>query len=504
MVLDNKPESILRNTNLVSVEHELSGCATQLALLGEVELARELASTLLTVGPLGGRDVLNKSLNFAWKESGEWPDGIPEDEKSEQSLSELESRYEANWAVGVNDESLRTFDEKGLEACLGKGDQFADASTGASAMAKSQRLARALDISLRLHPLKGPEASENQEQKTKRAKTSEGVGGSEQSDQLQRWDLDEQSADILNQIVARWGANQQVTYLAEARMLWPYYRRGLIANAMDVSHDELSSKGKTLAEAFRERLTNPSRPSHVSSMTMKELLNLAEDNTLNGAGQDYWIESGDEPPKTMLETPASDEDISSLEKRLDITLPHDYKEFLQTTNGFGVFEAGAGNGIYNGYFPDPALHTVSDVKWVREGYFQLPIELLEIPREVESLIPNETRKSEGGDFEWDTPLPLFDRVLEIGIRDIDNLWLVHPGLVKEAREAYLKMYEAANDEQRKVLNRAIEAFAGSMEAFKDLEWCCVKWSAGGSATMQSYCSFRKYLETATLESQETK
>lgn len=501
MVLDIKPESILQNSNLSTVEYELSQCATQLALLGEIDSARELGSVLLKAGPVSGRRVFNSQLNFAWKETGQWPEGIAEDEKTEQALDELSKWYEGNWCVGVKDEGLRTFDEKGLKACMQEDDQYADASTGGAAMAKSQRLVKALDISLRMHPLDGKQNADDAAHPTKKAKGSYGksTGVGEESDRLKASNLDTQSADILNQIVARWGANQQIAYLAEAHPLWPLFVRGLLADAMDISQDELKAKGGKLVEAFSERLKNPSGCSPFSSMTTKEILELADNNTVEGAGKAYYSEAGYEPPSTLLKDPASKEDISDLEERLDITLPQDYKEFLSISNGIGF----NGDGIYNGYFPDPALYAAADVQWVKEEYFQLPVDLLEIPREVEGLIPSEKRKSDDGSLEWDTPLPLFDRVLEVGARDIDHLWLVHPQLVQKAREAYLKMYEAANGEQRKVLEQAIQAFAGSIAAFKELEWCCVKWSSGGTAMMTSYSGFRKYLERVTADSQES-
>ena len=498
MVLDNTPESVLQNTSLSTVEYELSQCATQLALLGEIDSARELGSILLTAGPVRGRRVFNPQLDFAWKETGQWPEGIPENEKTEQALSELGNVYEGNWGVGVQDESLRTFDEKGLKACLQEDDQYADASTGWSAMAKSQRLVKALDISLRLHPIDGKQNSDDVVHPTDKTKGSDGKGteAGEEIDRLKVSSLDKQSADILNRIVARWGANQQITYLAEAHPLWPLFLRGLVADAMDISQDELKAKGGKLVEAFSERLKNPPGSSPLSSMTTKGLLELADNNTVKGAGTAHYSEMGDEPPETLLRDPASKEDISDLEQRLDITLPQDYKAFLSISNGLGCND----DGIYNGYFPDPSLHAASDVHWVEDDYIELPVELLEIPREIEALIPAEKHKSR---LQWDTPLPLFDLVLELGTADIDSIWLVHPRLVAQARGAYMKMHEVANGEQRKVLERAIQAFAGSMDAFEKLEWCCVKSSSGGAATMIWYSGFRKYLESVTAESQNS-
>jgi len=185
------------------------------------------------------------------------------------------------------------------------------------------------------------------------------------------------------------------------------------------------------------------------SKSLRDLLQLGNDNTISGAGKDYWQEAGVDPPKTLLKTPATTEEIVKLEDRLGISLPDDYKEFLSISNDFGAgngseddIDVGS-DGIYIGYFPDPELLSTDKVKWNSEPYFQLPVELLQLPYEIINLVRCISKNSDGS-LDFDTRLPLFDRVLEIGFRDIDNIWLVPPELVKQARSAYLEMYEKAN------------------------------------------------------------
>jgi len=236
------------------------------------------------------------------------------------------------------------------------------------------------------------------------------------------------------------------------------------------------------------------------SKSFRNLLQLGNDNTISGAGKDYWQQAGVDTPKTLFKTPATAEEITKLEDRLGIALPEDYKEFLSISNGFGAGNVSeddvymGSDGIYNGYFPDPELFSTDKVNWNSEPYFQLPVELLQLPYEIINLARCTTKKNSDGSLDFDTPLPLFDRVLEIGFRDIDNIWLVPPELVKQARTAYLEMYEKADDQQKKIIEEAIEKFAGSKETFEKLEWCCVKWAAGGSATMDGYAGFGRYIE----------
>lgn len=47
-----------------------------------------------------------------------------------------------------------------------------------------------------------------------------------------------------------------------------------------------------------------------------------------------------------------------------------------------------------------------------------------------------------------------------------------------------------------------KGFVGSKEAFEKMEWCCVKWSAGGAADMSGHAGFRRYIEDLVEDSME--
>lgn len=305
-------------------------------------------------------------------------------------------------------------------------------------------------------------------------------------------DLDATSMDLVKMIATGWG-RRIIDALVVVEPLWPCYIRGLLADAVGISAEELKSKGETLVGVFSARLSRGYMGNQLESKALKELLEIGEKNTLGGPGARHWGEVGGGIPETMFKQPATSEQISELEGRLEINLPQDYKDFLSITNGFGNDD----DGVYNGYFPDPELFATDDVSWLSEDWIVLPFEMLKIPREIE----DPYRKASEA---WDTAMPSLDRVVHIGNRDIDDLWLVPPELVQKAKSAYLEMLENGNEMHKKILQRAMKDFAGSMERFRELEWCCVKNSSGGAAMATVFSSFRSYLESVVEDSGEDK
>ncbi|KAG6366545.1 hypothetical protein INS49_000722 [Diaporthe citri] len=301
--------------------------------------------------------------------------------------------------------------------------------------------------------------------------------------------------DLVKMVAAGW-SRRLIDALVVAEQLWPYYICGLLADTVGIGAEELRSKGENLVRAFSARLSRGYVENRLESKTLKELLDIGEKNTLTGPGLRRWKEMGGGIPETMFKKPATREQISELESRLETHLTQDYKGFLSITNGFGSGDD-MQEGVYNGYFLDPELFATDKVAWLSEDWIALPFEMLKIPREIEDPY---RKPSEA----WDTAMPLLNRVVHIGNRDIDDLWLVHPDLVQKAKRAYLEMLENGDEMQKKILQRAMKDFAGSMERFTELEWCCVKNSSGGAATSAVFSSFRSYLESVVEASGEDK
>ncbi|KAI9692630.1 MAG: hypothetical protein M1820_009507 [Bogoriella megaspora] len=510
LVLDLKPEAILNDQDEDHVESQLGDCALEFALLGDVESARQLDSILWTsalVLPTARKPI----LKFAWVENGKWPDGFPEDEKRESSLAELDREYGFIWAHNADPEhAMPSFDEEGMKKLLDKKDKsFAYFRRGW--LGDSEELVRALEISESLHPTVGVRDLERlpgQESDYEGALLEETEYN--RRDRVRLSNLNGQSRSIVKDLVASWGPRNRGLWenLARSGPLWPLFVRGLLADALGVGQDELRTRGKILTDAFKERMQNPGGSSSLSSLPMKELVELADKNTLHGAGKAQWLEvhfSFKDPPKTLMRNPASEEDISKLEARLDITLPDDFKEFLRITNGYGrdnMVTLGGDKfihdveGLFNGYYDDPGIYGVDDLQWEEDEVFQRPAEMLFLPmRFGEDLVP---AQKHSGLYPWNSPYPLSKRRLRLGRSDVHALYLVEPSVVKEARDVYLKMYEAADSEQKRVLDRAIAVFAGSMEEFMKVDWLFL---SGQDDHERAHSSFRKYLEYTAIRSQ---
>jgi hypothetical protein len=276
--------------------------------------------------------------------------------------------------------------------------------------------------------------------------------------------------------------------LSSSEKLWPYFRRGLLAAAFDLKPEEVEAKGQIIVETYKKRLHNHPRP--FTDKTIQELLQIANDNTIKHTRLDFWPDKA--VPATLLHDPATAEDIFALETRLKITLPSDLKSFLSISNGFG----GADQGIFTGVFPDPNIRSCEGISWSETVEFgSMPVELLHLPPDIKSLFPS----NDDNVGIWDTPLPLVDRALVLGSRDVDVIWLIPPKEVKEAVEVYRQIYGVANVEQKKAVNRAVEVFVGSWEELEKLEWCCLSADLG-TPGYTWYASFRHYLERSAWSS----
>lgn len=306
-------------------------------------------------------------------------------------------------------------------------------------------------------------------------------------------DLDETSAELVKMVATGW-SRRMIDALVIVEQLWPYCIRSLLADAVGIGAEELKAKGENLVEAFSARLSSGYAENGLEYKTLRELLEVGERNTLTGPGLRHWEEMGDGVPETLFKQPTTSEQILKLESRLEISLPQDYKEFLSITNGFGTGD-NMQDGMYNGFFPDPELFAMDQVVWLAEEWIELPFEMLQIPREIEDPYRRVTDA-------WDTAMPMVNRVVHIGTRDIDDLWLVPPELVQKAKSAYLEMLKNGNEMHKKILQRAMKDFAGSMERFMELEWCCIRNASGGAATTEVFSGFRSYLETVVGDSEK--
>ncbi|KAF2671965.1 hypothetical protein BT63DRAFT_437870 [Microthyrium microscopicum] len=495
MALLLKAERILCDRNFDSLWFDLSQYAVELALLGEIDLSRHLVSLLFTSGAMRpySRPTFG-GLTFAWNQTQDWPQGLLEEASSEAVIEELREQYRTSTLYNLQklQNPPPSGDDKVLEMCVahfqGRWKKHYQVGTWRNEEDVKQLLVRALELSLQISEGIPPSSADIQDKQG----TENKDGMDQDRSRIKVADLDDISSDILRRLAAGWNYHGQQIYLSEAEHLWPYYMKGLLADAMQISQETVRTRGKAVINAFSKRLRE-GRKAILDGKSIKELLEIGSHNTISGPGLATWAENAVEPPETLFREPATIDEIAKLEERLNIQLPEEYKEFLLISNGFG--------GIFNGFFNSAALFSVDEVKWNYEKYFRLPVEVLNLPYEIQDLADKIYVREETFP-ERKQALPLFDRVLEIGHEGRDNVWLVQPYLFEQAKAAYQQMYDRADAGQKYIIERAMEGVAGSKEDFEKMEWAVITWASGSSANMVGYGGFRRYLQDSIEDSSE--
>jgi hypothetical protein len=288
--------------------------------------------------------------------------------------------------------------------------------------------------------------------------------------------------NILKKIGGNLDGKGQVEYLAESRRGWKVLGGGALAKAIGIDKKKLADFTKEVVDSIEDRIQNGRRKKTVD-MSVREILNMMDLNTRTGAAAKLaYYEADEEPPETLFKDPVTPEQIAETEKRLGIQLPDDYKEFLAATNGFGS--------CFGGILFEPPLHPCEEIRWFEddEDYF---IDLtLDIPIDLNCT---------GEDFEdW----AKVGKAIEIGTEDIYNVWLIPPQKLSEVKAKVRSVLEGKeySEQLKNSVRTAATEFAGSMEEWEQLGWCCVTWAAGGSANMVSYVSFKDYLSQLAVDS----
>ncbi|KAI4719251.1 hypothetical protein E4T48_04513 [Aureobasidium sp. EXF-10727] len=227
-------------------------------------------------------------------------------------------------------------------------------------------------------------------------------------------------------------------YLVDSPRCVPVFISGALAKIWGLSDQDLDSRAAKLLEASRQR---------------------------------YW--HGPSPKN-------SESQISDLEQRLNITLPDDFKTFLRISNGFG--------GIWNGSSPGPPLRSTEEIDWLDYSEYELVFDQLTHP-----WLADYQKTPQTDDNQLPEP-PIFTNVICVASEDIDDVWLIPPQMMQQMRDHYKKLYEMLNEDRKRIIERAIDDFAGSWDGWERLDWGCVYWACGGSALLISFKSFKAWLE----------
>ncbi|KAM0350609.1 hypothetical protein ACHAPU_003095 [Fusarium lateritium] len=434
-------EAILTNPCLPEVYEKLVDLAQDFAVLGAIGTTKDLISLLLrdTTSDWQRRQLQIFEPFFA--AANEWPDEIPEDERSEATAERAAAKHD----LDTEGSDVRQDEEGQLLEQL---KRVQDAESNQDDRMGSSSLANALYLAVRL--------------------------ASRKTSDINKVRNDTRVQDILERVAKKLHTPGVISFLAGRHELCGLLSTGALAQKVPVNEDKLKALGKDVVKTFAERFKDGRKAHEFESKPMKELLLELERNTQARSGG-YWAEMEEPGPKTLFIPPATDEQISSVEKRLDVTLPDDYKEFLKISNGFG--------GTWNGYHLDPPLSGADDVDWVFEG-FEVPfLELHDTLSGVMEL------KLPGEQPEW----PGSGKTIVIGSEDVLNVLLVTPQNTRVILDAYNQAMEGSetSDAAKQQEMKVIEARYGSYEKMQELEWATVE--SHDSDTLPCG-TFRQFLE----------
>ncbi|KAF2811347.1 uncharacterized protein BDZ99DRAFT_274089 [Mytilinidion resinicola] len=437
-ILQSKPYAV--NSSLISL-------ALKLALLSQIPTARRLISLLNKHSPLHhDRTTALRPLWLCWAATGAWPDGEREKAGTDEEIDAMARMWAKDWWY-CDSYAVEMTNEYGFKRTLAElDDPKRPAVEDGRHVSDEGGLVRALEFRFRMQ----------------QEGTGEGVPSLEET------------------LKERLGGYKRRLFetLAQSRLIWEAAKEGVVARAMGVDGEEMEALGRVVEETFVKRYEEGMVRPVVGSM--EEMVKTIAENTQKSekAKQEMLEPMWQEEEKTyelvtLLRDPASEDAISSLEERLGVKLPEDYKSFLRVTNGFG--------GFWNGTYFDSSLFPADKVRFDDDYDFMEETGLDLLDCQIDYFVD---------DFDaW----PKLGRAIHIGREDTTMVFLLPPATVAKVRDAYLAILESEDSSEglKKEITNAIRSFCGDAEAFKECEWCAAE-SMGGM-DMECFPSFGAYI-----------
>ncbi|KAG9596186.1 hypothetical protein KCV04_g3065, partial [Aureobasidium melanogenum] len=444
-----EPAYILTMPQIPAVERCILDLALRFALLGSVDAARQFTELLYSRPMLQDLSLLGlRALVVCWQLS-HFPAGIPESLKTDAYFDEyVKSKDQEGfqWPFYVQS-SKRIENETGLNAILSPGQNTP------SYEGREPERGPALELAVKLAERRGVDPL-----------------------------TDPKVNEILATLPGPLNHRCADSFLVGSPRCAPVFMSGVLARRLGLSDEELDSRAAELLEASRQRYWH----GRSSSETISELLQSCNDDSI-ARSDSHWIEMEEAKPTSLYKPPASEEQLSNLEQRLKVSLPEDFKAFLRISNGFGVQTDGFG-GIWNGYFPGPPLRSVDEIDWLDYSEYELMFDQLTLPWLASYQDPTQTDNDE-----LPEP-PIFTDVICIASEEIYDVWLIPPEMMQQLRDYYNGVYAMVNNDGKRIIQRAIDDFAGSQDEWEKLDWGCVSWACGGSAQLDCFKSFKAWLE----------
>ena len=414
--------AILTNPSLKEVYDKLTDLAKEFAVLGEIETTKALISLLLqdTTSDWQRRQIRHFKPFFA--AANQWPDEISEKDRTEDASGEHPSA-----------DDVRRDEKDDQEILQEQLKQARDDSVFFGDGRRSRAAVDALCTALKL--------------------------ASKQSDDMQTIKSEQKVQEALQIIAKNLHRRWMLSLLAGRHELCKVLSTGELARQVPIDRSKLEATTKQVIETFYERLNHGRKKDEIESKPLKEVLLELERHTKTNAVDD-WEEMREPVPETLFVLPpATDEQILSLEKKLDIALPDDYKEFLKISNGFGR--------TWNGYHLDNALHGVDEIRWADE-YLEVPF--VEFHDSISGVL--ELKITERSRPEWPSSGP----TLEIGSWDVLWTLMIPPKGTKVILDAYQEAFDNPKipEDAKKQVLKSIEGRHGGLEEMKKLEWAAIE------------------------------
>ncbi|KAI4729836.1 hypothetical protein E4T49_02174 [Aureobasidium sp. EXF-10728] len=438
-----EPAYMLSIPRLDAVENCILGIALRLILLGRVDGARDFVDLFYSRPALQNLEFAGMRATVPYWRKTHFPAGFPDTMKTDAYIDEyikLKDRGGLQWPHYVPQDQ-RTEDEAGVTAIISPGNGQSSSHT-----AQATIVALALAIGL-----------------------AEDCGADPSADAK----VHEVLVCLSECISSKW----EDRYLVDSPRCVPIFMSGALAKIWGLSDQDLDSRAAKLLEASRQRYWHG--PSSKSSESISKLLQSSNVDSMANSDS-FWDEMDQKKPTSLYTAPATEQQILDLEQRLNITLPDDFKTFLRISNGF--------RGIWNGSSPGPPLRSTEEIDWLDYSEYELVFEQLTHPWLADY---QKTPQTDGNQL---PEPPIFTDVICIASEDIDDVWLIPPQMMQQMRDHYKKLYEMLNEDGKRIIERAIDDFAGSWDGWERLDWGCVYWACGGSALLIGFKSFKAWLE----------
>jgi hypothetical protein len=417
------------------VARNCADIALEFALLGYVDIATKLFNITADFNS-ACRASWSPGLYFAWEATNSWPESIPKEERTPQYLEKLENER-LLWRRDTHNT------EGGLETLLQTAAGNAKAALWGGSTLRADDYAAALDLAI-----------------------------------FQR------KADKAQEILKTIAGNFHTMWqdLSKSRQAWSLLKDKAMSQELGLKDEKVRAFGEEVQKVFQQRITNGPIRRPYEHLSMKELVQLCNDNTIKNS---IWEETDydpDNPPSTILHKPATCAAISGLERRLGLTssLPADYKEFLAITDGLGQW--------WNGFFGEPELISsdavhIHDATKEQQDWEDAGIDFTNIP-----------------DLPVKMNWPKFDHLVQInaGTPESVYIWLIEPEVVREARNMIWKAYSEADESSQKKIMECVSSSYGSRQGSEDVTWMVASWCPQASE-LQSFGNFREFLEYLAAE-----